>query len=81
MKMANVTNFFVSDKEVLKHHELNQDLQKKLEKNGTIMVSAQNKNEHFKSFYIAEGAVKKTSSDEQIELIPRLLRMSGFLPA
>lgn len=81
MKMANVTNFFVSDSEVLKHVKSSQDLKKMLAKNGTMEVTSREKNEHLKSFYIASGAVKPSSTDDKIEFIPRLLRMSGFLPA
>jgi hypothetical protein len=39
------------------------------------------KKDYLKAFYISEGAVKPSSTDEQIELIPKLFRMSGFLPA
>jgi len=71
----------VSDSEVLKHVKSNQDLKKKLVLNGTMEVTTKDKSEYLKSFYIAQGAVKPSSTDDQVEFIPRLLRMSGFLPA
>lgn len=44
-------------------------------------VTRKVRKEYLESYYIAEGAVKPSSTQDNVELVPRLFRMSGFLPA